>query len=389
MAKKKKRSAAKQKSAGAARPARTGMDRFAVPAAEPPAAQRQPAARQAAPAQTGKQPASAAPRAQTAGMQVRVGDPAQRLRPQRTQPAVRSAAAARARSERLRRIVRRKDRRARLVKVFAALLSVACSLFALTAFFEIREIGFRGLSHYKADQVLETFGVTVGDNLFLCDSWRGAHRLEAAYPYFLDVRITRELPSKLIINITEAKPAAVVNGRQGGWYIMDQTGRVLEKTDEQSAKEVAEVLGLDTVGSAPGTALQVEQEPEKLEDLKTLLAALDRAELLDEVTMYNVTKRERIWFQYSDRFAVCVGSADELDDKLAMLRQLLEEELFSPSDKGTIDLSQTGRAVTDMSLTAAQVRAAVRGQSALARSVQTADADGVQAQAGTAGDTDG
>lgn len=378
MAKKKSASKKKQtrtagKRPNAARPSgqkRTGMDRFAVPAGTQ--TERQAARAPAAPAPSGQTERKPSARRQSAGMQVQVGDPGRRMRPQKAAVTTRQAGgpvpsdprSQAARSQRLRRIVRRKDRRARLTKVFAALLTAACSLFALTAFFQIDAIEFRGLTRYKAADVLATFGVKTGENMFFCDSWRGARRVKAAYPYFSDVRVTRTLPDKLILNVTEAVPAAAVNGKQGGWFILDRDARVLEKTNEQAASGIAEVLGLDTAGAAPSQPLTVEQ-PEVLSDLKALMAALDENGFLDKVQLYNLKNRERIWFQYDGRYAVCVGEAKDLAQKLAMLRELMDQELFSPSDKGTIDLSKAGQAVTDMSLTTAQVRRTARGEATL------------------------
>ena len=390
-------------------PRRTGLDRFAsAPSTAPPAdgqsrgaqaprssgrggapaAQQRPASgtgqaragqeKQGAarsPAQ-GRSASGTAPRGgkqQTAprgGMQVKVGAGTQTMQPQKkavtSRPAGGAAAQTRkgTRSQRLRRIVRRKARRAKLTKVAAVFLSVVCSLFALTAFFQIGSIEFRGLTRYKADDVLATFGVKTGENMFFCDSWRGAKRVKAAYPYFSDVQITRDLPSKLIINVTESKPAAVVNGTQGGWYILGQDCRVLEKTDEQGAKDVAQVMGLETQGSEPGTELTA-SEPDKIGDLKAIMGALDEMEMLESVRLYNIQNRARIWFQYEDRFAICIGDAQNLTQKLGLLRQLIHESQFSPSDKGTIDLSQGSRAFADMSLSANQIEQAVQGRLAI------------------------
>lgn len=390
-------------------PRRTGLDRFAsAPAADSPAdgqgrgAQTPrpsgrggtPAAQQRPSAKTGQARAgqdnrgaasgstqgNGAPRkaqrggkqkpAPRSGMQVKVGAGTQTMQPQKkavtARPAGGAAAQARkgTRSQRLRRIVRRKARRAKLTKLAAVFLSVVCSLFALTAFFQIGAIEFRGLTRYEAADVLATFGVKTGENMFFCDSWRGARRVKAAYPYFSDVQITRDLPSKLIINVTESKPAAVVNGTRGGWYILGQDCRVLEKTDEQGAKDVAEIMGLETEGSEPGTELTA-AAPDKISDLKALMSGLDEMEMLESVRFYNIQSRTRIWFQYEDRFAVCIGDAQNLTQKLGLLRQLIHESQFSPSDKGTIDLSQGSKAFADMSLTANQVEQAVQGRLAI------------------------
>ena len=89
MAKKKSASKKKQtrtagKRPNAARPSgqkRTGMDRFAVPAGTQ--TERQAARAPAAPAPSGQTERKPSARRQSAGMQVQVGDPGRRMRPQK------------------------------------------------------------------------------------------------------------------------------------------------------------------------------------------------------------------------------------------------------------------------------------------------------------------
>lgn len=308
------------------------------------------------------------------GMTARVQG-TQKLTPQKqgvTQRPLGGGRTGRDRVQHLRKIVRRKERRARLTKIIAVLLSLVCGVLALTAFFRVEQLEIVGLTRYDTQDVLNTFGIKQGDNLFFCDSLRGQKRLLAQYPYFESVSVERDLPSRMVVTVKEAQPIAAVNSTQGGWFVLDKDCRVLERTDQEGAKDAAEVLGLRTPGAEPGQTLHAE-DPDVLEALKTLANGLDKVGLGGKATLYNLQDLDSIWFLYEERFAVCVGDTKNLDHKLAILQALVTGDQFTPSDKGSINLALGDRAITNTSLSAGEVEKTARGQATIQHIENTSD----------------
>lgn len=382
----------------------TGLDRFAVPERTPPqtGSERRTGENRAKRAskqkkQTASRSGSAPARTQTAqssrkrtqtkqgtqvakrpsgqsGMTARVQG-TQKLTPQKqgvTQRPLGGGRTGRDRVQHLRKIVRRKERRARLAKIIAVLLSLVCGVLALTAFFRVEQLEIVGLTRYDTQDVLNTFGIKQGDNLFFCDSLRGQKRLLAQYPYFESVSVERDLPSRMVVTVKEAQPIAAVNSTQGGWFVLDKDCRVLERTDQEGAKDAAEVLGLRTPGAEPGQTLPAE-DPDVLEALKTLANGLDKVGLGGKATLYNLQDLDSIWFLYEKRFAVCVGNTKNLDHKLAILQALVTGDQFSPSDKGSINLALGDRAITNTSLSAGEMEKTARGQATIQHIENTSD----------------
>lgn len=382
----------------------TGLDRFSVPERTPPqtGSERRTGENRAKRAskqkkQTASRSGSASARTQTAqssgkrtqakqgtqaakrpsgqsGMTARVQG-TQKLTPQKqgvTQRPLGGGRTGHDRVQHLRKIVRRKERRARLTKTIAVLLSLVCGVLALTAFFRVEQLEIVGLTRYDTQDVLNTFGIKQGDNLFFCDSLRGQKRLLAQYPYFESVSVERDLPSRMVVTVKEAQPIAAVNSTQGGWFVLDKDCRVLERTDQEGAKDAAEVLGLRTPGAEPGQTLPAE-DPDVLEALKTLANGLDKVGLGGKATLYNLQDLDSIWFLYEKRFAVCVGNTKNLDHKLAILQALVTGDQFSPSDKGSINLALGDRAITNTSLSAGEVEKTARGQATIQHIENTSD----------------
>lgn len=318
------------------------------------------------------------------GMTARVQG-TQKLTPQKqgvTQRPLGGGRTGRDRVQHLRKIVRRKERRARLTKIIAVLLSLVCGVLALTAFFRVEQLEIVGLTRYETQDVLNTFGIKQGDNLFFCDSLRGQKRLLAQYPYFESVSVERDLPSRMVVTVKEAQPIAAVNSTQGGWFVLDKDCRVLERTDQEGAKDAAEVLGLRTPGAEPGQTLPAE-DPDVLEALKTLANGLDKVGLGGKATLYNLQDLDSIWFLYEERFAVCVGDTKNLDHKLAILQALVTGDQFSPSDKGSINLALGDRAITNTSLSAGEVEKTARGQATIQHIENTSDDTGEESDQDT------
>lgn len=392
----------------------TGLDRFAVPERTPTqtGSERRTGENRAKRAskqkkQTASRSGSASARTQTAqssgkrtqakqgtqaakrpsgqsGMTARVQG-TQKLTPQKqgvTQRPLGGGRTGRDRVQHLRKIVRRKERRARLTKIIAVLLSLVCGVLALTAFFRVEQLEIVGLTRYDTQDVLNTFGIKQGDNLFFCDSLRGQKRLLAQYPYFESVSVERDLPSRMVVTVKEAQPIAAVNSTQGGWFVLDKDCRVLERTDQEGAKDAAEVLGLRTPGAEPGQTLPAE-DPNVLEALKTLANGLDKVGLGGKATLYNLQDLDSIWFLYEERFAVCVGDTKNLDHKLAILQALVTGDQFSPSDKGSINLALGDRAITNTSLSAGEVEKTARGQATIQHIENTSDDTGEESDQDT------
>lgn len=347
------------------RQARTGLDRFAASEgrenaalSQPQSAQRVPDARQSKMA--GSQSAQQGKPYTKSTKITPKKQPSNQRRP------IAPGRTERERSLHLRKIVKRKERRARLYKFMAVILSLVCGILALTTFFQVETIEIEGLSRYQADEVQQTLGIEQGDNLFFCDRKDGEKRLQAQYPYFDSVWIERDLPNRLVVHIKEAQPIAVVNGIQGGWFVLDKNCRILERTDQHGANGIAQVMGIRTSGGEVGQTLTADNT-QAVENLKTLANALDSAGLGGKATLYNLQDSNAIWFLYEERFAVCVGNTSELPRKLAIFDALIEGDQFTPSDRGSINLALGDRAITNTNLTAIEVLKTARGQMEIER----------------------
>ena len=128
-------------------------------------------------------------------------------------------------------MARRHNRRRRrrgslgpLLRVLSVLLTAVAIVAALTLFFKVDQVAVSGNERYSEQEIIEASGVEQGDNLILLDKYRIAQRLYTQLPYISEVRINRQLPDTLLVEVVETQAVAVIKGGSSNW-LLDSEGK--------------------------------------------------------------------------------------------------------------------------------------------------------------------
>jgi cell division protein FtsQ len=172
---------------------------------------------------------------------------------------------------RARRIAVRRDegrRRLRRLVALGVLLAVTLIGFALTqsAVLDVDRITVTGAVHTPPDAVRMASAIRMHRPMTSVDLDR-ARRGILALPWVQSVSVARKWPASIRVTITERTPVATVAAGQGGFVLVDRTGRVLETTPAPVPGVV--VLANVPPAGAPGTALAPEAN-----DVLTVATAL-------------------------------------------------------------------------------------------------------------------
>lgn len=95
--------------------------------------------------------------------------------------------------------------------------------FCRSTFFQLTSISIQGCTHTGKDRILELSGIDIHSNLLALQTDLIKEAI-AADPWIDSVRIIKKWPNQLIINIEEKKPLALIN-RKDGLYYIDNNGR--------------------------------------------------------------------------------------------------------------------------------------------------------------------
>ena len=130
------------------------------------------------------------------------------------------------------------------------------------AYFNATKIDVSGNRHISREEVLDILELEKGVNILSVNLPVSRKRL-LAQPWVRDVEISREIPSRIIIRVTEHTPMALVALGQG--YLINTEGLIFKKAEETDKKAYPLISGLEITdfresGKAKSTAFEAALE---------------------------------------------------------------------------------------------------------------------------------
>lgn len=303
----------------------------------------------------------------------------QRLRP--TEANLRDPA--RREGKKKRKLTRKVLRRRRIIRRLTALAMLLCVIAAgiyltVTMLFKISAIQVRTADGvvseaggYSSEQIVQALGVNLEENIFSFDPASKAAALEQVFPMLENIRVERDYPGTVVIQVTEAQPAYTMQ-TSGGWLTLSASLKILSSDGAQPAG-LPTLYGGEPVSQTPGTQLSFEQPApassaasdsaasdsasgtaeeagdKRLDSLNTLLAALDALGMRGDVTRIEFADPEEMSFLYQDRISVLLGTLNELDYKLKLAQHVLlnaDGSGCAATDTGTLDFTHISMSST-------------------------------------------
>lgn len=129
--------------------------------------------------------------------------------------------------------------------VVAASLAVAWGAhrYALsTPRFAIRKLDIRGSRRLAEQQIEKLAGVHVGQNIFAVDTAAAEHRL-LSDPWVKEVKVTRQLPGTLRVDLTEREARALAS-IDGSLYLLTRTGQPFKQLGPGDPFDLPVVTGI-------------------------------------------------------------------------------------------------------------------------------------------------
>lgn len=310
------------------------------------------------------------------------GSQNQRLRP--AQAALQQSPVRREKRKK-RKVTRATLRRRRMLRRLTAFAMLLCVIGAgiyltMTMLFRINSIQVQTpdgkqvteIAGYSADSILQRMGVQLEENIFSFEPGEKAAVLEQNFPLLGSIKVIRDYPNTVVVQVTEAVPAyAVQNGSKwlvisDKWKILSEEstqpeglctlygGKLQDTTPGQGFWFVDDADAASASGSASGSEAAesesaVSTGTARMEALRTLVGKLEEYGLSQDVTRLEVADTEQIAFLYQDRISVLLGTLNDLDYKLDRARYVLtnaDGKGCGPTDTGRLDFSHTSASST-------------------------------------------
>ena len=225
-----------------------------------------------------------------------------------------------------------------LYKLLTLVVVCAAAVLALTLFFKVESVEVTGNSRYSAQEIQDACGVSLGDNLYLLSKPDMVQRLHQQLPYIDEVRITRQLPNTLCVQVTEFTTVYAVE-QEGTVWLLTSGGKIVETAAERGDTPLIDGCELlaPSLGGDVSFALELQN---RQESLFALLTALESAELTGAVRAIHLGDPTVLSMDYTERFTVEMPYGADYPRLLRYLTLVIEE--LETNLTGVIDLTRDG-----------------------------------------------
>ena len=300
----------------------------------------------------------------------------QRLRPAQQQPRD-PVQREKRKKRRLTRAALKRRRMLRRLMAFVTLLAVIAAgvYLTMTMLFKIGTIQVQTadgtvvqeVGGYSSSQILQALGVQTEENIFSFDPAAKEAELEKQFPLLESIRVVRDYPNTVVVQVTEAVPTYAMQTKSGWLTLSDQFkilacgsaqpeglktlygGEAKTTAPGEQLSFAAEDAADSTATSDSAAASSPEEADKKIETLTALQAKLEEYELLDDVTRMEFADTDQMAFLYQDRVSVLLGTRNDLDYKLDRARYVLtnaDGKGCAPTDTGRLDFSHVSAGST-------------------------------------------
>lgn len=236
-------------------------------------------------------------------------------------------------SKNQRKIAKKKKRVKRIIKwTSLALIIIAGAIFAFASpLFNITQIEVINTNLLSKDKVISLSGIKKNQNIFRFLKSDVIKKIKED-PYVQDVKINRQLPNKVQIDIEERQRNFSLEFLNGYAYINNQ-GYILEISQDKLNLPVIKGASTEENNITPGKRLE-QKDLEKLEVAIKIMTIAKENELDEKVTSIDISnKNEYILYLESEKKTVYLGNQENLTTKMLYTKKIIEKE---SGNEGTI-----------------------------------------------------
>lgn len=240
-----------------------------------------------------------------------------------------------------------------LATVAAVVLAL---VFGMSIFFKVETVTVSGTVKYDPWEIREASGIIDGENLLALSKGRISDNIMSRLPYVKNVRVGRQLPGTVHIQITELEVVYGAQDSSGGWWLLNSDGKVVDSCAAANAEDYTRITGVQLSAPKAGTmAVAYEAEPEADENGETvpvtvygrerlaaameILQQLEQTGLIGVIATVDVTELGNVQLWYGSRFQMLLGDTQNLHRKVDALSQAVEQ--MGAYDTGILDASFT------------------------------------------------
>ncbi len=239
---------------------------------------------------------------------------------------------------------RKKSRAQRLRRSFVLLLVLIAAVSSVCLFapvFNITEVLVEGNAQVTTEEILDRTSIVIGGNIFKM-SKNSVKRGLSSLAYLDTIKISRKLPSKVKIKVTECY-AELIFPHATGYLVSDINGKLLEVISDCEGWEVPHVIGAEIDNIEISKKISV-QDGVKFDIILDCIRYLKEKGHLSQLKKLDFTDISNIWVTYKEGHRVNFAKFEDMDYKMKMLDAILPQ--VDRSEGTYIDLTTPSKVFT-------------------------------------------
>lgn len=215
-------------------------------------------------------------------------------------------------------------------------------LYALsrTVFFKVENYEISGNERYSDSEILGAAGLGDNENLYNIDLSATEQKIKKALIYIDDVNVSRELPSTIVIEVTEAEEFACCQYEGNRYAVISRSGRYLSTEQAEPDEELLQIYGLDLIDVSLGDEFTSSDENKKT----IIMNLLDVIEDIcpGMIDYIDITDRTDILMSYDNgRIEIDFGSSLDYEYKMRYLITIITANLDADASGELIYISSS------------------------------------------------
>lgn len=238
---------------------------------------------------------------------------------------------------------RKKRREIFIILIALAMLAAFICILSTTVLFNTQKIVFENSAgRYTDEQLLAAAEIAVGDNMVRMPVKKLESKIETVLPYIENAVIKRSFPDTVVISVEYAAAALAVKN-SNGCVLMSATGKVLENGAALPDSGVTLLSGVEILSCEAGKTAQFSGDGTLELCLELEKALSDNG--IEGVSAIDISNRSDIKLEINGRISVLLGSASNINGRLAFGKEVIEKNLERAENaKLVIDLSEDKKA---------------------------------------------
>lgn len=226
------------------------------------------------------------------------------------------------------------------ITILTVILVVGVVL-SLTVLFKTQAYLVEGNTHYDEQDIIDTCGISIGENIFLAPKAPAEKRVKDQYAHVENVRVGFQIPDTITIRIEEAVDGYLVEYGENEYLLVSTKGRILEKLSDISGYDLPVFIGPTPLSGEVGDYIEYEDEAVPvITDTITEVFADNGYSGITEIDCKNTAD---VSFTYDNRIKVRLGLPEDLSYKIRTAMTIISEKIdvnSSVSVEGELDVSR-------------------------------------------------